>query len=386
MKSSFTRRFHANEIFHCIRLVPQISQRDIIEKTGFDKSTVSSVINRFDAMGLVVRAPKQGENRPGRPSEALAISQQSGLLVGVQVELGETIFVASGLDGLPIAQHRTRFGGQVGELAQHVAKGIETVLHMSDRQAELLGVGVSLPGLIDRNGTLLHAPVLGWRDVPVLDLLAGEISAPLYVGNDGKAAATAEHLFGSCIGVKDFIYLFSGSGVGGALFLDGETYLGMNGLAGELGHLKVVPQGRICSCGSAGCLSAYLSAPALCREISAAMGNAVASFDQIMLQAGEREPVTLAVLEQAGAILGSAVASLINTFNPPVVAFGGDMARAEGFIRPALEHAIGRLAHPRMAEATRLLFSEISVHQPYLGGIALALDGVTGLEGPSVLP
>ncbi|PZO77978.1 MAG: transcriptional regulator [Mesorhizobium amorphae] len=386
MRSSFTRRFHANEIFHCIRLEPQISQRDIIEKTGFDKSTVSSVINSFSVMGLVMRAPKQSENRPGRPSEGLAISPQSGLLVGVQVDLGETVFVASGLDGQPVAQHRMEFDGKVGSLAAHATAGIETVRAASGRDAPLLGIGVSLPGLIDRDGVLLHAPVLGWRDVPVLDLLRREIASPIYVGNDGKAAATAEHLFGACVGIKDFIYLFSGSGVGGALFLDGETYLGMNGLAGELGHLKVVPQGRICSCGSAGCLSAYLSTPGLAREIGAASGRPVASLGEIIERAETGDAITLAVLEQAGGILGSAVASLINTFNPPVMAFGGDMARAERFIRPALERGVARLAHPRMAEATRFVFSEISVHQPYLGGIALALDGVTGLEGEGVFP
>jgi predicted NBD/HSP70 family sugar kinase len=94
----------------------------------------------------------------------------------------------------------------------------------------------------------------------------------------------------------------------------------------------------------------------------------------------------LGVLDQAGEILGSAVSSLINIFNPPLVVLGGDMSRAEAFLRPAFERALRRLAHPSMFAQTRINFSEISALRPYLGGVALALDGVTGLDGSHVLP
>jgi predicted NBD/HSP70 family sugar kinase len=233
---------------------------------------------------------------------------------------------------------------------------------------------------------LVHAPVFGWRDVQIFDLLRKRIPEPLYIGNDRKAAAMAEHMFGSCVDEDDFIYLFSGSGVGGALFQNGEMYLGANGLAGELGHVKVVPQGRFCSCGSSGCLSAYLSEPALATDISRMSGKPVSSFDEIMERAANRDPVVESVLDQAGEMLGSALSSLINIFNPPLITLGGDMSRASQFLRPGIDRALCRLAHPSMLAQTRIVSSEISAQKPFLGGIALALDGVTSLTGSHVLP
>jgi predicted NBD/HSP70 family sugar kinase len=386
MDRSYIRRLHANQIFHRIRIEPEISQRDIVARTGLDKSTVSSIVNRFDQLGLIIRSQNTGENRPGRPTEGLAISPHKGFLVGVQIESHAIAFVLAGLDGQPLLTRHRDFDGAISGIADMVAEGIAAARAACDREGEILGVGVSLPGLVDRDGVLLHAPVLGWRDVPIYDLLKPRIGSPLFIGNDVKAAAMAEHMFGSCVDVADFVYLFSGSGVGGALFLDGEMYLGARGLAGELGHVKVVPQGRACSCGSYGCLSAYLSEPALAAEIDLLSGVAPRSFDDILDRAAAGDDIVLGVLERAGDALGLAIASLINIFNPPLVALGGDMSRAETFLRPALDRALRRLAHPSMLAQSTVIFSAISAMKPYLGGVALALDGVTGLDQPHVLP
>ena len=386
MQRQFLRRYHANEIFHRIRLTPQIAQRDIVARTGFDKSTVSAIISRFDELGLIVRSINSGENRPGRPTEGLSISPFSGILIGVQIEADTIAFVAAGLDGVPLLTHRQAFDGRFEGLETVVADGIAEVHAKCGREGAILGVGVSLPGLVHGNGVLAHAPVLGWRDLPIADILRRRVSVPLYVGNDGKAAAMAEHMFGQGVGVDDFVHLFSGSGVGGALFLQGEMYQGAKGLAGELGHIKVVHRGRLCSCGAAGCLSAYVSEPALAAEIANISGIMPASLDDIIARAADGDEAVLQVLEQAGEVLGSAVSSLINIFNPPLVVLGGDMARAADYLGPSLFRALRRLAHPIMFAESQVVFSEMSVSKPYLGGVALALDGVTGLEDPQVLP
>lgn len=386
MRTSYVRRLHANEIFHAIRREPRISQRDIVRRTGFDKSTVSSIVARFDELGLVLRSAGKATSRPGRPTEELSISPRSGLLVGVQVEARDIGFVAAGLDGVPLAHHREKFDGATTTLAEQVDRGVGKVLAALTSAVPVLGIGVSLPGLVSSDGVLVHAPVLGWRDVPVLDMLRPALSAPVSVGNDGKAAAMAEFMFGDCVDVKDFLYLFTGSGVGGALMLEGAIYGGAMGFAGEFGHIKVVPQGRLCSCGALGCLSAYLSERALVSEVAQASNHPVAAFDDLLARAEAGDAVVLAALEGAAGVLGSAVASLINIFNPPVVVLGGDVARAEAYLRPTFERAWRRLAHPSMYAQSSIHFSTLSAEQPYLGGIALALDGVTGRGSSSVFP
>jgi predicted NBD/HSP70 family sugar kinase len=379
-------RFHANEIFHRIRLEPRISQRDIVARTGFDKSTVSSIVNRFDELGLIVRSPNGPENRPGRPTEGLSISPDSGLLVGVQVEADALAFIVSGLDGVPLEATRHSFDGALAGLETTIALGIRRILAASSRSDRVLGIGVSLPGLVNSMGVLVHAPVFGWRDVPILSLLGQTIQSPLFIGNDGKAAAMAEHMFGSCVDVKDFLYLFSGSGVGGAIVIDGQIHRGANGLAGEFGHIKVVPHGRLCSCGAMGCLSAYLSESALTAEINHLTASSVRTFAEVLDRAERGDEVVLDVLDEAAEVLGSALASLINVFNTPLIVLGGDTSRASRFLKPGLMRSLRRLAHPAMYAQSDIRFSQLSAAKPYLGGIALALDGVTGLDAARVIP
>lgn len=385
MNRSYLRRFHASAIFHRIRLEPSISQREIVERSGFDKSTVSSIVSRFSEMGLIERQPKPEANRRGRPSEGLQISRNSGLLVGVQIEAEAVGFVVCGLDGTVMASRIEPFSGALEGINAYVKTGIETIVSASGSRAPIMGVGVSLPGLVKRDGALVHVPVLGWRDVDMLERLKGIAAAPVFVGNDGKAAAMAERMFGACTEIEDFVYLFSGSGVGGALFLDGEVYGGADGLAGELGHIKVVPQGRFCSCGASGCLSAYLSEPALAQEIERLGGSVPNGFASILEGAAAGDEVVLNVLDHTGEVLGSAVSSLINIFNPPMVLLGGNIALAQSYLSVAMDRALMRLAHPAMYSRSTVKFSEISEGMPLLGGVAIALDGVTSLDGSHVL-
>ncbi len=385
MNRSFLRRFHTNAIFHRIRLEPSISQREIIERTGFDKSTVSSIVSHFAEMGLIERHPKPALNRRGRPSEGLQISRNSGLLVGVEVEASSVGFVACGLDGAVMSSHVSPFSGKLEGIEGFIRAGIEAVVAASGSDAPVLGVGVSLPGLVNRDGTLVHVPILGWRDVDILGRLKTVANAQVFVDNDGKAAAMAERMFGACTDIDDFVYLFSGSGVGGALFLDGEIYGGAHGLAGELGHIKIVPQGRFCSCGASGCLSAYLSESSLAQEIERLGGQAVTGFSSIMERAEAGDEIVLNVLDHAGEVLGSAVSSLINIFNPPVILLGGDLALAQPYLSTAMDRALLRLAHPAMYHRSTVRFSEISEGMPLLGGVAIALAGLTSLEGSHVL-
>lgn len=203
---------------------------------------------------------------------------------------------------------------------------------------------------------------------------------------DRNQADMAEHLFGDCVDESDFIYLYSGSGVGGALFLNGELYGGARGLAGELGHVKVVPDGRLCSCGSYGCLSAYVSNRSLALEIRNLGLHDVADLSDALKLAVEGNPQVLRVLERAGLILGVALANHLNTFNPPMIMLGGYLSHLESFIRPAMEEDVKRLARPFMLASTRIAFSKMTASLAYLGGIALALDGVTGLDGSHVFP
>jgi predicted NBD/HSP70 family sugar kinase len=379
------RRIHANAIFHRIRVEPHTSQRDIILRTGIDKSTVSSIVNSFAEMGLVEKSVKSNGTGRGRPSEGLVVSPTAGLVVGAQVEATKIEFTACTLDGTTLATTSLPFGGTPDLLGPVVTAGYRAVTKASGSSARVLGVGVSLPGLVNDDGNLVHLPILGWRDVEVAAHLRASLRVPVYVGNDGKAGAMAEHMFGSCVDLDDFLFLFSGSGVGGALFLDGFIYKGADGLAGELGHIKIVPQGRFCTCGSTGCLSAYLTESAMGEEIFRLSGNRPAHFHETLKRAAEGDPVVLSVLDHAGDVLGSAVSTLISIFNPPLVLLSGDLSLAQPYLADGLARSLQRLAHPAMFSRSTVRFADKPTEMLRMGGVALALDGVTGLDPAHVL-
>lgn len=379
------RRFHANIIFHRIRVEPNISQAEIIAKTGIDKSSVSSIVNSFAELGLVERSVKKASNGRGRPSEGLVISPNSGVLIGAQVEADEIEFIACSLDGTPLATLDQPFDGTPEGLSPAIGTGFKAVIEKSGSAAPVLGMGVSLPGLVNSEGLLVHVPILNWHNVEVTARLSAITGVPVFVDNDGNAAAMAEHMFGSCIDLDDFLFLFSGSGVGGALFLAGSTYRGAEGLAGELGHIKVVPHGRYCTCGASGCLAAYLVESALIDEVHRLSGTRLPRFADILQRAEQGDPTVLSVLDQAGEVLGSAVSSLINIFNPPQVLLGGNLSLGRKFFENGLGRALQRLAHPAMLSRSTIRFTDPANDMLRMGGVALALNGVTGL-GSHVMP
>jgi predicted NBD/HSP70 family sugar kinase len=202
------------------------------------------------------------------------------------------------------------------------------------------------------------------------------------VENDTKAAAIAEHLFGSCQGVADFVLLHGGSGVGGALFLQGALYHGI-GLGGELGHMKVFPHGRPCSCGGNGCLEAYVSEPAI-RARLAENGRSLpdaAALDAAAVQRCAADPAVRAVLEDAGRVLGLAMANLINLLNPKRIVLAGSLAALSGAMLANAQSALVENVLPAMGSAAEIKVSELGADAVALGGVGLAMEGFLPLFG-----
>ena len=202
------------------------------------------------------------------------------------------------------------------------------------------------------------------------------INSDSYAGNDARGAGLAEKLFGCCIDVNDYVFIDSHSGVGGALFLGGTLYTGVGGFAGEVGHCKVVPYGRVCDCGAAGCLSAYISGPALERRF-ATLGLKVSSFQEMAGLADAGKAGALAALEEAGEMLGTALSDFINLFNPPNVVLGGGLAVLSRHLLPAAKRVMARQTLASPLSSSRILVSELALEEVPRGPLAIALEGLS---------
>jgi predicted NBD/HSP70 family sugar kinase len=385
MHPSDLRHIHASHIFHAIRLRPNMSQREIAEVAGADKSTVSAVIRGFEAEGLIERMPSRGGARPGRPGERIVLSSRGGLLVGVHLRPEGLRFVVSGLDGGPLHSIGHPLSEPAG-LGAAIKAGIAAITAAIGRNArEVRAVGVSVQGLLNRDGVLTQSPNLGWTEVALARILRAAIRLPIFIENNANAAAVAESFFGGGADGGDFAYVESGSGVGAGLFLNGSLYRGVHGFAGEFGHTKVVPHGRPCRCGALGCLSAYASDYSILQRLRQKGVDAGSRADILAgAQAGDR--ATLAVLLEASRQLGVAIANLINLLNIRRIILGGGLGVLAPYLLPGIEENVMELALPSAAAGCRIEVSRIDAWDVPLGGIALALEGCTSLIETEATP
>ena len=222
----------------------------------------------------------------------------------------------------------------------------------------VLGAGVAVAGFIDaQQSSVMYAPNLNFRNEPFRDKIAAQLELPVIIENDANAAGWAEFKFGAGRGTKDMIMLTLGTGVGGAIVSDSELRRGGFGVAGELGHVRVVPEGRLCGCGLRGCLEQYASGTAVlrgARKLASSGGPAGARLAQIALERGELDghAVHQALIEgdagaiglarEAGEYLGAALSSIIAVLDPELIVIGGGLSEAGVLILDPIRDALGR--------------------------------------------
>jgi glucokinase len=209
---------------------------------------------------------------------------------------------------------------------------------------EVLGAGIAAAGFIDADqANIIYAPNLSWRNEPFKAKLEARLSIPVIIENDANAAGWAEYRYGAGKGYKHMIMLTIGTGVGGAVITDGKMLRGGFGIAGELGHLRIVPDGILCGCGQKGCLESYGSGTALlkaAKDLAASESQEGARLRELEASAGkltghevyqailESDPGALRILAELGSWLGQAIASLTAVLDPEVVVIGGGVSAA----------------------------------------------------------
>jgi glucokinase len=195
------------------------------------------------------------------------------------------------------------------------------------RAHEVSAVGVGAAGFVDAAGrTVMFAPHLSWREEPLADRLATRLDVPVLLDNDANAALWAEHRFGAARGAADVLLIALGTGIGGALVVGGRPYRGHGGMAGEFGHMQVVPDGRPCECGRTGCWEQYCSGKALAR-FAADAGRRLAG-PALTAAAEAGDIVARGAFAEVGRWLGVGVANVVAGLDPELVIVGGGVSAA----------------------------------------------------------
>ena len=256
--------------------------------------------------------------------------------------------------------------------------------------AQVSGVGIGAPGPIDLDtGVLMSPPNLpGWERVPLGQLLEDDLGITTFLENDANAAAWGEHYFGAGRGVEHMIYVTVSTGVGGGLILDGNLYHGANGMAGEIGHIILEPDGPLCGCGSRGCLETLASGTAIARVARERVAQGVPTLmDDLAEGVPERITAQLVVeaarqgdkeadgiLAEAMEYLGIGMANLVNLFNPQLIVIGGGVANIGERLFHPVRRAIERNAFRMAAQVVRVAPAELGGDVGVLGAAAVALS------------
>ncbi|WP_284259721.1 ROK family transcriptional regulator [Acidocella aquatica] len=383
INSNTIRRINAARVFHGIHKQPGISPRGLSKITGIDLATISIILTTLEQDGVVLRRTEAPTGRSGRPNSTLFINEASGVLAGVAVEVEEIHIVLSSFSGARLGSLRVPGSLSQEAAAAAIKNGILALLRqVGIPRKRLAGVGVGVPGLVGLDGRIALAPALDWHDADLAGVLTAGLGVAVHLENDIKAAAIAEHIFGSCQHTADFVYVSGRSGVGGGLYLGGAIYRGPHGLAGEVGHMKLVPHGRSCACGAHGCFEAYVSEHAILKCLAEA-GESARDIPSVRAAALEGNEVVLRTLEEAGRHLGLGLANLANLLAPSSIILGGGMAALAEFLLPACrpEFEANTLAEIRCAMTIAL--SALQEFAIPMGGIAIALQHF--LEEPGAI-
>lgn len=222
-----------------------------------------------------------------------------------------------------------------------IVTAVERLRAVRYDDGEVAAVGVGAAGFVDATGaSVLFSPHLSWRDEPLRAKLTARLGVPVVLDNDANTAALAEVRFGAGRGHRQILCVTLGTGIGGALVMDGRVFRGANGMAGEFGHMTVVRGGRSCECGQSGCWEQYCSGHALVREARSRMAGDPSLLTGPAITAAARagDAAARACFDEIGGWLGVGLAGLVAAFDPELIIVGGGVSDAgELLLAPARE-------------------------------------------------
>ncbi|PZM14649.1 ROK family transcriptional regulator [Rhizobium tubonense] len=330
-------------ILNLLRQHGPMSRAELAIATGLSPAAVSFVVSDL-IEEKVVKDGSAVSGKTGRRPVPVQIDYDQTIALGFRLMADAVECVATDLETNIIAAMRVTLPRRVPETV--VAVLVETLpklIKLAGRpHSGLAGIGISMPAVISHDQTVcIRSHRFGWDNVPLAQLIANQVRVPVWLEDDTNAYAIAQQLFGLGRHHQNMAVLAVGVGIACAHVIEGKLYRGANGAAGRLGHTIVEPNGRPCECGKQGCLMAYHSEASMVKRWTEQIGvNHEAGSQQFRASLASRDPVVVAIVEEAGRCIGTALADLVNITDPGVIVVGGEaVSLGEPLLQP-LRHAL----------------------------------------------
>jgi predicted NBD/HSP70 family sugar kinase len=370
------RRHNLGTLLRHVHGAGQISRAELTSLMGLNRSTIAGLVGELESLGISEHTTPVGGVRQGagRPSAGVRIAAEGPFVIAVDLGVDRAVVARVGLGGrvLERAQAPVHSDGEAWQVGAAVAALIRQVVEDAPPAAPLVGIGISVPGLVRRSDGLIRlAPNLEWHDVsfgPIV-LAALGLDVPVSLANDADLGALAEHVRGAGVGVDDLIYVSGNVGVGAGVIAGGVRLEGAGGYAGEVGHLRFNPQGRPCHCGNLGCWETEVGGHAIAEAIDCPPDK-VAQLDEVL----EGFSVPPRGLRATGTALGHGLASIVNTFNPRLVVLGGYFRSLYPLVGAEVDKGLADRALPAPLESVTLVVPALGSDSALLGAAEIALE------------
>lgn len=366
----------AGDLLALVRSGRASTRSELRVLTGLSRTAVVARVNALTDAGLL-RLGAELASTGGRPPGSLVLATEAGTVLAAAIgrsrsqvavfDLGGTQLAASAID------HEV--GAGPDEVMPAVADQLAALL--TPDTPPVLGVGLSLPGVVDgERGVSVDTPVMaGWDGVPLAPYLADVTDAPLFLANDADSIARSEFL-GHAREHADLLVLKASTGIGLGVIADGRIVVGSRGGAGDIGHTKVPEaEGRPCRCGATGCLETVAGGWALVARLQE-QGHDVGHVRDLVAQALAGDAEARQLLRESGRQVGELLAVAINLLNPRAVVLGGDMAAAYDVYAAGVREAVYARASALATRELQFLPATFGARAGLVGCAAQALDAV----------
>lgn len=350
-----------------------ISRAKLSEMTGLNKSTVSSQVNTLMKENLVFEIG-QGQSSGGRRPVMLVFNKKAGYSVGIDVGVDYINGILTDLEGTIVLDQHHHLECSSPEITKDIL--IDMIHHfianMPQSPYGLIGIGICVPGLIDKNQKIVFAPNSNWRDIDLKSFIQEKFNVPVFIENEANAGAYGEKVFGAAKNHDNLIYASIGTGIGIGVIINNHLYRGVGGFSGEMGHMTIDFNGPKCSCGNRGCWELYASEKALLKSLQT-KGEKVSCQDIIDL-AHLNDIETLHALQNFGFYLGIGLTNILNTFNPQAIILRNSIIESHPMVLNSIRSEVSSRIYSQLGNSYELLPSLLGKNAPALGMSSIVID------------
>ncbi len=388
------RAQHSRLLLNLLWREREISRAELARRSGLSRSTVSAIVNDLLGTGLVEET-RAGISSGGRRPIMLEFQDQSSFIVGI--ELGAT-HVSCVLTDLHCKVRASWSApapvrNEPEAALEKMMLGVRSVLEADGvGLSRVLGIGVAVPSPVDSEhpGELLPLVAPKWKGYNIATHLKESFGRPVFIDNDANLGALAELWWGAGCSAGDLAFIKVATGIGAGLTINARIFRGTSGIAGEIGHTSIDPNGPLCVCGLNGCLATFIGTPALLERAEAQLRASRSnrpppvSIDDLVNAALGGDPPSVELIQYAGNKLGVGIANMLNLLNPKTVVIGGGIARAGDLIIDAVCQTIRGLSLPASISSTEIRTTSLNEWGIALGAATLTLEAA--LQTPSLFP